>query len=263
MKINKAIFAVDDNINYQGFWEINSEICKKNLNITPVLFKITDEETDFYEDKFGLVKHVKKIPNIKTSFQAQIYRIYGTKYFMDEVCFIHDIDLFFIDKFYLENKIKTFDEKDLVILFSDGYDSDRPECTGIYSGNEFRYPLHGVIGKGELISKIIKNQINFDEFMNLALSLGYHQFDTDEIYFASCLKKHDDIKIHKLKRGYSSKFYCPDRIEKHHFKQTSNAFNLDLNGYINLESFIDCHCPGPFDDYKEIIYKIKNKIISE
>ena len=64
MKINNAIFAVDDNINYQGFWEINSEICKKNLNITPVLFKITDEETDFYEDKFGLVKHIKKIPNV-------------------------------------------------------------------------------------------------------------------------------------------------------------------------------------------------------
>lgn len=182
MRIDKAIFAVDDNINYQGFWEINSEICKKHLNITPVLFKITDDETDFYEDSFGLIKHIKRIPNINTGFQAQIYRIYGTKYFTEEVCLIHDIDLFFIDRLYLEEKTKSIDENDLVILCADGYDSARPECVGIYSGDEFRYPLHGIIGKGELISRIIQNEISFEEFINAAISLGYNQFDTDEIY---------------------------------------------------------------------------------
>lgn len=263
MNVEKAIFAVDENVNYQGFWEINSEICKKKLGITPVLFKITDEDSDFYEDEFGLVKKVKKIPYLKSEFQAQVYRLYGTKFFMDEVCLIHDIDLFFINDFYLKEKIEHINQKDLVILFSDGYDSSRPECTGVYAGDGFRYPLHGIIGLGSLISKIVKNEINFEEFANNILGLNYHYFDTDEIYFASCLKQQNDVVVHKLKRGYSSNFYCPNRIEKRHFKNDSNMFDLNLNGSFNLDSFIDCHCATPFYEYKEIINKIKNQIISK
>ena len=55
MNIDKIIFSVDDNPKYQGLWEINSQICKEHLGITPVLFYITDEESDFYNDKWGLV----------------------------------------------------------------------------------------------------------------------------------------------------------------------------------------------------------------
>ena len=61
MKIDKVIFSVDDNPLYEGFWEIQSKICSEILGITPVLFKITDNDTDFYEDKYGLIKHINKI----------------------------------------------------------------------------------------------------------------------------------------------------------------------------------------------------------
>jgi hypothetical protein len=101
MNVDKIIFAVDDNPDYQGFWEINSEICKKKLGIVPVLFKITDNDTDFYEDEFGLVKHVKALPNVDTSFQAQIYRMYGTKYFQEDVCMTSDIDMLLFNKKYI------------------------------------------------------------------------------------------------------------------------------------------------------------------
>jgi hypothetical protein len=48
MKLEKIIFATDDNPEYSGFWKINSEICKKKLGITPVLFKIG--ETNLQQD---------------------------------------------------------------------------------------------------------------------------------------------------------------------------------------------------------------------
>lgn len=261
MIVTKAIFAVDDNIEYKGFWEVNSEICKKNLGITPVLFLITDEDSDFFEDEYGLVKKIKKLPNINSGFQAQIYRLYATKYFIDDVCIIHDIDLFFIDKTYLSNKVKYYSDEDLVILCSDAYDSKRPECTGPYAGDGFRYPLHGIIGKGGTISKIISNHNDFEVFVHNALSLGYYYFDTDEIYFSDCLKKTIDVKIHLLNRGYSSNFFCTNRIEKHHFNNENKNFEINLNGYINYENFIDCHCAKPFSKYSHLIYKIKNEII--
>ena len=61
MKLDKIIFAIDDNPEYSGFWEINSEICKKKIGVTPVLFKIGNTESDFYEDKFGIVKEVNPV----------------------------------------------------------------------------------------------------------------------------------------------------------------------------------------------------------
>ena len=57
MKIDKIIFSSDDS-HYLDFWKINSEITLKKLGITPVLFHITDEDSDFFEDEFGLVKKI-------------------------------------------------------------------------------------------------------------------------------------------------------------------------------------------------------------
>ena len=94
MNIDKIIFSVDDNPKYQGLWEINSQICKEHLGITPVLFYITDEESDFYNDKWGIVKKIKALPNISNGFQSQIFRMFVTKYLQQETCLISDIDMF-------------------------------------------------------------------------------------------------------------------------------------------------------------------------
>jgi len=78
MIIGKVIFAVDDNPHYSGLWPIVSEICFKKLGILPVLFHITDEESDFLKDEYGLVKKVKKLSDIDTGKQSQIIRMWGT-----------------------------------------------------------------------------------------------------------------------------------------------------------------------------------------
>ena len=49
MKIDKIIFASDDS-HFLDFWEIQSKVCKEILGIQPVLFHITDSESDFYDD---------------------------------------------------------------------------------------------------------------------------------------------------------------------------------------------------------------------
>ena len=270
MKIDKIIFACDDNQNYMDFWKINSEICSKKLGITPVLFHITNEESDFYPDEYGIIKKVKALPEFTdsngtiyshpTSFQAQIFRMYGTKYFPDEVCLTNDIDMILFNLEYLNMGIKEADEDDIVILGSDAYDPIRKECVGVYAGK--RYPICYVAGKGKTFSKIINSDCNFYEYCQrlASLNLGW---DCDEMYFGKMIDEVQDIRVHKVKRGISSTFLCNRRIEKHHFTRDGSFWRIDLTGYIALENFIDCHLPKPYLEYKDQIDNIINQILSK
>ncbi len=107
MKISKAIFGVDDSY-FLEFWPIQAKICKELLNIEPVLFYICDEDSDFYSDGYGLVKKVKKIGDVKTGLLACIVRMFGTKYFPDEVCLTCDLDMLMINKNYFFNFHKIY-----------------------------------------------------------------------------------------------------------------------------------------------------------
>lgn len=260
MKLEKIIFAIDNNPEYSGFWEINSEICKKNLGVTPVLFKIGDTESDFYEDDFGIVKEVKAIKGIDTGFQAQIYRMYGTKYFTNEIVMTSDIDMLLFNRNYINSQIDSISDSDLVIFNSDAYDKNRPECIGIYSGPD-RYPICYVVGKGSTFNQIINTNVDFNDYCNRLLQLDLN-WDTDEIYFGRCVNSQNKVKVHKLIRGYSSNFFCPNRIEKHNF-YNSGIFSIDLEKKINLDSFIDCHCARPYSKFKKQIDNIKNTTLSK
>ena len=260
MKVTKIIFSSDDS-HYLDFWKINSEITLKKLGVTPVLFHITDEDSDFFEDEFGLVKKVKKLDWCSTSFQSQIIRMFATKFFPDEVCMTSDIDMILFNKSYLENNISSInDDNDLVILNSDAYDDKRPECVGMYSGN--RYPICYVIGKGKTFEEIIKNNVTFEEYCHRLFDRN-QSWDTYELYFGEMLSINKSIKVHKIKRGYSSNFHAPQRIEKYMFNGSNEFYKLNLNGYIDINSFIDCHCKGPYSENKYLIDKIKNMILND
>ena len=260
MRVDKIIFSIDDNPEYDGFWEVNSEICKNKLGITPVLFRITDNDSDFYEDKWGIVKNVKAIPNINTGFQAQIYRMYATKFFENECVMTNDIDMLLFNKDFITENIKDIPAGDLVILNSDAYDPVRPECVGVYSGPD-RYPICYVVGKGSTFNKIINNNVSFDEYCNRLIKLDLN-WDTDEIYFGKCVNSQKEVTVHKVIRGYSTNFFCPNRIERHNFNN-SGIFSIDLEKNINLDTFIDCHCARPYIQHKIAIDNIKNAILKK
>ena len=208
--INKIILSSNNNTDYLEFWSVNSLICSKKLKITPVLFYICEENSDFYWDEFGLVKKIKQISG-NSGFESQIFRMYGTKYFPSDICIISDIDMLLFNKDYLTNDL--FNKNSISILNSDAYDSNRPECTGIYD----RYPMCYIVATGEIFNQILNTNVNFIEYHNRLLNLN-KGWDTDEIYFGALINQ-TDIKVNKIKRGYSSNFHIHNRIEKHHFTE--------------------------------------------
>src|SRR5262245_24948699 len=140
MKIDKVIFASDDNPHYYEFWSHTAEICLKALGITPVLFHITNEDSDVVPDSFGLRKKFKAIEGVDTRFQSQIVRMFGTKYFPNEVCLTADIDMFLMNRSYFVDGVKDLDDDDLALLGADAY------------GGHGRYPLCYNAAKGEIFN---------------------------------------------------------------------------------------------------------------
>ena len=259
MNIDKIIFAVDDNPKYSNLWKINSEICKKVLGITPVLFHITEEDSDFYEDEYGIVKKIKRLPNHSTGFQSQIYRMYGTKYFPDEVCITSDIDMLTINKSYITDQIKHFNENDFIVYTSDGYDKNRPECVDIYC--DPRVSMCYNAGKGSTFNEIFNTERSFFDFANEVRETYWQEHDCDELFLGTKISNFiNQNRIKRLRRGYRSPFICPKRIER---PSNENLFNVYNETDIKNGNIVDIHLSRPYSKHKIEIDKLRRIILNE
>lgn len=259
MKVDKIIFAIDDNPKYDGLWKINSEICKKVLGITPVLFHITDEDSDFYDDEFGLIKKIKKLPEYPTGYQSQIYRMFGTKYFLDEVCIISDIDMLITNKSYIEDQVKEFSEDDFVVYISDAYSSKREECVGLYS--EPRVSMCYNAAKGRTFNEIINTDRSFEEFISDVSLISEHVHDRDEIYLGQKIQNfHNQNKIKRLERGYTSPFICSKRNDR---PSNENFFNEFKKEDITNGNIVDIHLSRPYIKHKTKIDELSRFILND
>lgn len=254
MKIDKIIFAVDDNHVYGGFWKFISKWTKERLGVTPVLFHITEEESDFYEDKYGLVKKLKSLPNFTTSIQCRMVRMWGTRFFMDEFCMTSDIDMMMIDKNYFTKGLENYDDEDLVIYESDAYDPSRPECVDMYGCD--RYPICYNLAKGSVYNRILETNRSFNEYLTEASSHGFLIDHCDELYYGLRVNNFaHGVNVIKLRRGFKTHFYCP-----HRFERPVYLSELQQQQIKNKE-IIDIHLARPYEQYETQIEIIKEIIV--
>jgi hypothetical protein len=240
MVVDKIIFASDDNPNYLDLWKYVSKMCKLTLGVTPVLFHITDEYSDFKQDEFGVVKKIKKHPEIPTSFQAQLYRLYGTKFFPNESCLISDIDMFTFNYKYFIEQVELYEPQDFIVYLSDAYDLSRPDTQQMWALN--RVPMCYVLGLGSTFTKLIKNECDFNEYVEkvLDLNFGYEFpiFHRDEIFLGKCISRNfGKVNIIKLKRNIDNINNIPGRINREDFYNFQYDFLYD-------KTYIDCHIPS-------------------
>jgi hypothetical protein len=256
MKVDKILLSCDDNGNYLKLWKYVSEMCVKLLGVQPVLFHVCDEEKDFESDEFGLVKKVKKVRNVKSSIQAQWYRIYGTSYFPNENCLISDIDMLIPNKEYFLNQVSIFEENSLVVYSSDVYSENIQFTEKMFRKN--RLPICYFLGKGKLFTSILEIESNFSNFLYKVLSydFGYEvpYGDRDEIYCGhKIIEKEQEFNLIKLKRNVINVWDIPNRVEK------KNFFNLK-NSEIEKKTIIDFHVPNNFvdklEEFEDIYFKI-------
>jgi len=258
MKIDKVIMSCDDNEKYLSLWPYVSKVCKLTLNITPVLFHVTNEYSDFIADEYGIVKKIKKHQDLPSQFQSQIYRMYGTKFFYDETCLISDIDMFIFNKNYFVNQVKDFKEDDFIIYLSDAYDMSRPEVVNMYALN--RYPMCYILGKGKTYDNLFNLNCDFNEFAERVynFNFGYNvpDFHKDEVFLGKMvLRNYNDVNIIKLNRGIQDIWNINGRIEKNNFYNKSIDFS-------STDKIFDCHIPSDYQSNLCRLEEVINEIIT-
>ena len=252
---DKIIFSSDDS-QYLNFWKINSEICSKILNVTPVLLHITDEDSEMRWDEFGIIKKIKKF-NENTIPTTKIIRLVSGIFFPKDKLLISDIDMFLFDKNFLKKSLEHHHLHDVTIIGSDAYDVTRKECYD-FENNYRRFPMCYVCLNGEVLNSIMDfNEENWKESIHKYIMINHVSSD-EKLFSEKLLSK--KFRVNLVPRGYKSNYYISNRIERNMFG-VDEWFKLNLIEMENLDGFVDCHCPN-FDQYQNEIIHIKNLILS-
>ncbi len=230
-----VIFSSDNNPDYYQFAPIVTEFW----------------QTCGFDTFYGLVgsEEFPEIPNVRSSLQSQILRMYVTKLFPDRVILITDIDILPLNKeYFLSNLAKNYDE--ISIYSSDAYINDKFPIVGT------RYPMCYFSSYGKTFSSIALDDENetWEEFVIRLNSLNFG-WNTDELYIS------EKINLSNFKKIYHNRgFNTPPSPGLDKPGQTIGR--LDRNYWcVENVNYIDAHCPRPYSNYKESIDSLKSFII--
>lgn len=240
MKIDYVIIGSNDNPIYFDFWPIISKIWVEVFNITPVLGLICNEDSDFIEDSYGLIKKFKSIENINTGLQSQIVRHWLSKELTGNIL-ISDIDMVPLSKEYFVEQIKNFDDTKFYVMSSDNF-----ECN-----NNREIPMCYNIANSKVYSQILDLGDTWENFAIKLNSMGFG-WTTDQRYLWDKVQEQkfkNSESVVFLNRGWSYNG-ADRRIDRINWSYDPN---LVRNGY-----YIDSHLLRPYNENKEEIDKLIN-----
>jgi len=239
MKIDYAIMGSNTNPMYLDFWPIISKTWKEVFNITPVLGLICDEDSDFIEDEYGLVKKYKAIDGIDTGLQSQIIRLYLAKELTGNII-ISDIDMVPLSKQYFIDQVVAFDESKIYVM-----SSDNAECN-----NNKEIPMCYNISEAKLFARMLDLDDTWVEFATRLNSMGFG-WTTDQNYLwlkMQEFKQNNPNDVVLLSRGWPRG--ADKRIDRLWW---SYEPNLVHEGY-----YIDSHLLRPYSQYKSQVDELIN-----
>jgi hypothetical protein len=251
MKINYAIMGSNMDPMYIDFWPVVSKVWREKFNVTPVLGLICDEDSDLYEDGFGLVKKFKRIQGVDEAIQSQIVRLFLPK-FLNGSCLMSDIDMIPLSVEYFKTNSEKLDDNN-VIVFS----SDNPECL-----RDNMYPICYILSQSEVFKKIFNLNVEWFDFV-LQLNNRNQGWYSDQKFIYEKINNYhiENSNCLFLKRGWNGA--ANRRIDRMKWVYDPNKVS---QGY-----YIDCHSLRPYSNYKNEINRlishlyenINNRIITQ
>jgi len=238
MKIEYAILGSDTNPLYLDFWPIISKTWKQKFNITPVLGLICDEDSDIYEDEYGLIKKFKSIEGINPGLQSQIIRLYLPK-LLQGTCLLSDIDMMPLSYAYFVDNLLPINSKSLAIL-----SADNPECL-----RDHQFPICYVAGDADVFIDVFDlNNTTWEKFAFMLHNKNEGWF-TDQRYLYDKVLEYADKggEVEFFSRGWTHG-PADNRIDRINWYYDSDAVT---NGH-----YIDSHLLRPFNQHKNEILKL-------
>jgi hypothetical protein len=238
MKLDYVILGSNNDPMYIDFWHIISKIWKTVFNITPILGLISEEDSEFYESEFGLIKKFKAVDGVNIAMQSQIVRLYLTKLLKGNVI-ISDIDMSPLSKSYFIEQVKEFSPNKIYVMSSDNI-----ECK-----NDNQIPMCYIIADSNILSKSLKIDTSWSEFVKKLNDMNFGWY-TDQKYLwlniQNTINKNKEAVV-LLNRGWKDGI-ADKRIDR-------AMWNYDSN-LVKNDKYIDAHLLRPYSENKEEIDKL-------
>lgn len=230
-KIDYVVISSDDNSQYKDFYEVVSKQWNK-LGYKTYYINITDVD-DEVENEFGIIKKIKRVDGIPSSFQSQVVRLYSCNLIFGNLL-ISDIDMLPISKKYFNELNIDLNKKNIILSSGQPY-SDVPY-----------YPMCYVISNNETLKKTLQiEDFSFEEFCKYLVSNYGIKWNTDEHFMYDKMSMNKNILIEK-NRNFNNRI---DRCK----------WTYDITK-LNEGFYIDSHLLRPYNENKEEINNLINKI---
>ena len=237
MKPKYVIVSCNEEPLYKDFWPLVRDLWQDIIGIVPILVEIGDEDK-VVEDASSIIHKIRKVPHIDSGLQAQIARMYITKFYPDEVCLTSDIDMLPLSKDYFITQVDPFPDNSLVIFSSDAYPVKRS-----------RYPICYTAAQGNTFNAVMGLDKSFTEYAQ-HLAARDEGWDTDELYFGEKVDSfRDNSRIVKLERGGWNSG-GRRRIDRLRWKDIPVAEEYNVEFFSKAE-YIDCHAPRPYKKWNK------------
>lgn len=254
MKINKVVFSCSEE--YSDFWNFNSKIFKKYLNIEPVCLLFGSKANCNLSTEFGDVIEMEYLDDLPKIIQLTWSKFYHTKTELNTTWMIGDIDQIPLQEDYFIKKISHIDSNAYVHL-NDAY----PEWR---EGGIADLPAHYHVAKGETFNKILNLDISFKEHIehivnnnhlygvkrtNKSLSIEKGLWCAEETRSTELIRKElNNITFKGFKVNNPGDRICRSRMQ-------SGEYVYDTEKLKNGK-YIDIHCSRPFKDTEHSLNKI-------
>jgi hypothetical protein len=236
--INYSIVAKDNNPLYDGFWDLVKYCWKEFIGVIPVLVHI-DKNFKFIDNGDNIVIELPEIKGVDTGLQAQVARMWASKFFPEHCCILSDIDMLNFDKNYYQSVECNMNE--IVIYSSD------------HNGSH-HYPMCYIQAHGLTFTKVLDLNCEWSEFVERINQLNSKWgWFTDELYLTEKINIYPDQTIvKKLARGWKNNI-ADRRIDRININKETSP-----DQYRNMDQYIDFHCPRPLNEWKNFIEQVIN-----
>jgi len=272
MKIDKVIFTSSEE--YSDFWNINSKIFRKHLDIEPVCFLFGKKAKTNISEEYGKVIEVEHNPSLHKLLQLTWFKFWYTSQAPDTTWMIGDIDQIPLQKYWFKENIIDMPESAYIHLNSTAISQNvgKPHDTWIKYGGELTggsdLPAHYHIAKGSTFKKALKFNDRFEDDIRYIISAERYGLGMS---LWKHLNRSDDRFYWCAEENYSSELIFNSMKNKEIslalFSYDNTSRKLDRSRMINGDYiydasaaakgfYVDIHCERPFTKQKNQLYKV-------
>ncbi len=236
-EINRVILSSDANPKYLDFWPVVAPIWKA-MGIKPTLALVAEDDVEV-DTTLGDVIRFKPLKGAPPGLYPQVIRLALPALFPEDVSLISDIDMIPVSKEYFTQNALRCPENGFLVYRDKGH-GEGASC----------YALCYVAAKGSVFGSMfhINRKEDILPFVQWVCDLQLGWF-SDQIVLTYCANEWRGRGGNLVLLGHT--------VEKRCDREAWDRIDFEA---FDPHSYIDCHCPRPYADYKKQIDAVSAKV---